>query len=375
MPGMTKGFTSLETPTPSSVQMDLDSPMRSAIALLQTMSFRSFGLSPARSSSSVRACTVLTMAVSLSGAWVEPQRAPASVIRAISIAPRGGEALVRILMNGPLPEPSVGVVDGPPRIFVDFADVRIAVKAVTPSPDPRILRVRVAYHSAQPPVTRVVIDLATPQPLRIERDPTELRIVLGTQPEAEAPPLLPVPPLPEPVPSPPRSESVVRAPASVPGPIGPEPAVPHKAPVPAPSPSAAPRPSGPTAQPAPQRDLERYRRQVTTALDRMRLQQPLLVSLDAREDQSAARIQMAVEEFERLRQDLAAVKPPETLRTQHDMLIQAATLGLMAARLRLESLGNGDANTLRNAASAAAGAILLLDRACADIGCPEPPGR
>jgi hypothetical protein len=41
----------------------------------------------------------------------------------------------------------------------------------------------------------------------------------------------------------------------------------------------------------------------------------------------------------------------------------------MAGRLRLESLRTADANAQRNAASAAAGAIILLDRACADLGC------
>lgn len=83
------------------------------------------------------------------------------------------------------------------------------------------------------------------------------------------------------------------------------------------------------------------------------------------------RVQLAMVEFERLRADLNAIKPPETLRTQHDMLFQATTLALMATRLRLEAFRTTDAATLRNATSAAAGATLLLDRACADLGCPE----
>jgi len=95
------------------------------------------------------------------------------------------------------------------------------------------------------------------------------------------------------------------------------------------------------------------------------------MSLDSAQELAVDRVQLAVEEFERLRSDLTAVKPPETLRSQHDMLFQAATLALMATRLRLEGFRTTDAATLRNAASAAAGATLLLDRACAELGCPE----
>ncbi len=83
------------------------------------------------------------------------------------------------------------------------------------------------------------------------------------------------------------------------------------------------------------------------------------------------RVQLAVEEFERLRQELAGIKPPDSLRPQHDMLLQSTILALMATRLRLEGFRTLDPATLRNAASAAAGATLLLDRVCADLGCPD----
>lgn len=96
-----------------------------------------------------------------------------------------------------------------------------------------------------------------------------------------------------------------------------------------------------------------------------------MISLDSAEAQAMDRVQLAVEEFERLRQELAGIKPPDSLRSQHDMLIQSTTLALMATRLRVEAFRTSDPATLRNVASAAAGATLLLDRACADIGCPE----
>ena len=125
-------------------------------------------------------------------------------------------------------------------------------------------------------------------------------------------------------------------------------------------------PSAPTAK-----DLEQYKRQLAPTLDRLRLQQPLLISLEGSEPQTADRVQLAAEEFDRLRQDLNAIKSPESLRSQHDMLFQSTTLALMAMRLTLQAVRTSDPATLRNAASAAAGATLLLDRACADLGCPD----
>ena len=101
------------------------------------------------------------------------------------------------------------------------------------------------------------------------------------------------------------------------------------------------------------------------------MQAPLLTALDTAEPQDPEGIQLAIDEFERLRQELAGMKPAESLRPQHDMLVQSTILALMATRLRLEAFRTSDAATLRNAASAAAGATLLLDRACADLGCPD----
>jgi hypothetical protein len=86
-------------------------------------------------------------------------------------------------------------------------------------------------------------------------------------------------------------------------------------------------------------------------------------------------MQLAVNELDRIEKELAGFEPPETVQNQHDLLRQAARLGLMAVRLRVEAAARNDAGILRNAASAAAGAILTLDRACADIGCTPPPGR
>ena len=91
-------------------------------------------------------------------------------------------------------------------------------------------------------------------------------------------------------------------------------------------------------------------------------------------DSAKFKKQLAVNELDRIQKDLSAVDPPETLRSQHDLLLQSARLGLMAVRLR-EEAQSADPGALRNSASAAAGAILTLDRACAAVGCPGLPGR
>jgi hypothetical protein len=121
--------------------------------------------------------------------------------------------------------------------------------------------------------------------------------------------------------------------------------------------------------------VERYRSSVSPLLLRLRMQQPLLESLGSLEAQVPSVLQSAIEEFDNVRQELSAVRPPETLKQQHELLMQATRLGMTAARLSVESIKPRDSAVVRNAASAAAGAILMLDRACADLGCPGPPGR
>ena len=75
--------------------------------------------------------------------------------------------------------------------------------------------------------------------------------------------------------------------------------------------------------------------------------------------------------------------PPQTPRAEqpkpapdrgptHDMLLQSTTLAQRALKLRMSG---ADPTALRNAGSAAAGALLLLDRVCIDVGCDAPPKR
>ena len=95
---------------------------------------------------------------------------------------------------------------------------------------------------------------------------------------------------------------------------------------------------------------------------------PLLELMQSLDDELGSRMPSAIQEFDRLRDELVAIKPPDTVRTQHDMLVQVARLGGTAARLRLEAAQTGNVAARRNAASAAAGASLMLDRAFVEVG-------
>jgi hypothetical protein len=336
--------------------------------------------------------------------YADAQATPAIVIRAISATAGGPTVVVTIEATGALPLPSSGVADGPPRIYFDFPGVALKAPAVTSSTDPRLRRIRAGLHSVTPLVTRVVLDLVALQPYSLELGPGRVRVIVGGTPSEFSRGIAPVPPLPEPPKPPPAPReptrplsrvpavtppSVVREPTPptvgppasapvsatpVPGsPVTPIPPVPERPPARMSSPASAPPRAAapPPSLPPPAKDMERYRRQISPALDRLRLQEPLLASLDSAQDQTVDRVQLAVQEFERLRLELAGTKPPDSLRSQHDMLIQSTTLALMATRLRLEAFRTSDPATLRNAASAAAGATLLLDRVCADLGCPD----
>ena len=84
--------------------------------------------------------------------------------------------------NGQLLPSQVGeAADLPPRLFLDFPDVRSDVPSVTPVELGPIERVRVAPNSRTPLVTRVVLDLRWPAAYRIETPETserELRVIV-----------------------------------------------------------------------------------------------------------------------------------------------------------------------------------------------------
>jgi hypothetical protein len=303
-----------------------------------------------------------------------------TTVRSIGASTVADEAVVTIEASGVLPPPTVGALDGPPRIFLDFAGVRAGTSGLARTRDPRVRRVRVATNSASPLVTRVVIDLVTVLPHRVELAAGRAVVFIGAGAplpaapspargtiDATRPPAAtaaPIPALPPPMPDANDLRSAPRLPSSS-SPSSPSSSSSSSSG----AATAAPKlPYRPPATPPPARDIEKYRAQVNPLLERLKLQMPLLEEMESLEEELAARMPMAILEFDRLRDELGVVKPPETLRGQHDLLVQAARLATTAARLRLESVQTGNAAQRRNAASAAAGATLMLDRVFAELG-------
>jgi hypothetical protein len=92
----------------------------------------------------------------------------------------------------------------------------------------------------------------------------------------------------------------------------------------------------------------------------------VLVSIDRRAEQPAGDLTAAAAEFDAVARILAAIRVPASRETTQALLVRASALGARASRMRLDSTQTEDASGW-NAASAAAGALLMLDRASIDI--------
>ncbi len=108
----------------------------------------------------------------------QDQRASAATrVRSITVLPAAdGSARVVIEADGALSPAESDVLNGPPRIYFDFPGLLPADRGAEVTDSPAIRRVRVALHSSEPRVTRVVIDLVRPTTHRIEpsTDPSRL---------------------------------------------------------------------------------------------------------------------------------------------------------------------------------------------------------
>jgi len=304
-------------------------------------------------------------------------------LRTVRVAAEGGATVVTLVADGALPQPTVGVLPDPPRIYLDFRDVTTATDGTRAGADLLVRGVRVAVNQPQPLVTRVVIDLVRPSPHRIDaglRDRGQLTIVVGV------PTAVPVAPAPriagqdvaenvkaENRPSADgRPEAAARAtvPASVP-------AVPAAVPPPKlPDDTAsraalfaesarAPRPGEVRA---PAKDVDQYLRSASAPLERLERLRPVLTSLDARAILPDERLKATAAEFEAIRRTLAAIVPPRTLTAIHQALYDACVLGAASAAARVARAAPDDSTRAWNAASAAAGAIMLIERARAELG-------
>ena len=113
---------------------------------------------------------VFSIVVPNGAAAHQAQGTSGTVLRSIRVAPTagGGATTVVLEADGPLPEPTSEALDGPPRVYLDLKDVTPAATLARWGSDALIVRTRVARHSENPVVTRVVLDLSRASPYRID---------------------------------------------------------------------------------------------------------------------------------------------------------------------------------------------------------------
>jgi hypothetical protein len=282
----------------------------------------------------------------LTSGYDRPASAGPARLLTVTIATSADGTNVVLEGDAPLPVPTVGVVDGPPRIYLDFTGVLPPSSGVFASSAPSIRRVRVALHSDPPVVTRVVIDLVRQTSYRIEPDPgapNRLVISIG------------------------ESEDRGR------GDEGRAPRVEGRNPRTPPSPrsdigeAGGSRTSDPGKQRLPGAE-QTYAQQVSGLLARLEKMRPLLVSIDTRREEPGVSLQVAMSELDSIAKALAGIRPSRRMAPIHDRLQQSCNLASQAVRARMESMVQGSSDVAWTGASAAAGALLLLDRVRADLG-------
>src|SRR5713226_3986340 len=106
---------------------------------------------------------------SVSRSFAAPQAAgkPAVTIRRVAVLDSSNDAKVEITAREPV-TPQTHVVTGPDRLVIDFPNtVPGSDLHNVPVNSGEVKGVRVGLFSTNPPVTRVVLDLKTPQPYQV----------------------------------------------------------------------------------------------------------------------------------------------------------------------------------------------------------------
>ena len=338
-------------------------------------------------------CGVYLIVVMVAGLVPAPAfgQSPGTVIRAIQVVANGSVTHVTVDADGPLPLPQTESLTNPPRIYFDLPGVNHKVKATSAARGGAVSRVRVGLRPEK--ATRVVLDLTRLENYRVIADDHQsgqIRVLIG--PEAaidllttKSPAMkLPAPAGPVSSPSAPVAPARIAEPPARPAPAPiPTPAVtagsgtaaPARPPAIAPStPARSPVLSPEPPRPAlPAGDVVVYRKQIYGELARMEQLRVLVARIDATENIAADILVPAAQEFTDIRRILEAIQPSVHLAVTHDLLMTSCTFGAIASRLAIDAARDSNLETRGRAASAAAGSLMLFDRACADLGCAKPP--
>ena len=137
------------------------------------------------------------------------------------------------------------------------------------------------------------------------------------------------------------------------------------------APSASPSPNAQvTVPPAARSNVSAentYGLRVSAALVRLHAMRPLLAVNRPKRGEPSANLDAAVNEFEAVGKVLAAIKAPRSREGTHALLQRTCTMGERAVRMRQDGARANDPAAVPNAASAAAGALMMLDRANKDL--------
>jgi hypothetical protein len=258
------------------------------------------------------AATLFNAALTTGGQAPALHATPGVAISTVAI--RQG-SVIAIDATGPLPLPRVGMLKNPDRLYLDFDGVSSRTLRVR-GDDRLVTSVRAALNSVAPKVTRVVIDLSAPCRYSLEmsqRTTGHLEIALTSV----------------------ASDIDPRA-------------------------SSAPPPARLATRDAATR---RYLALIEPALSRLDVLREVLRDLDARRIPAVDHVATAQSQLTAFRRTLEGAKPASPVHEAHDLL--KSVIGFASTALALSSDASGAVPP--NASSAAAGALLMLERAEAEL--------
>ena len=134
-----------------------------------------------------------------------------------------------------------------------------------------------------------------------------------------------------------------------------------------PASAAAPAGSSPLAL---TEDARKYLAAAAGSLRRLHDLLPLLEAIDRRSVVPVESLEITEKDLRDIRGELLAVLPPRSIKPTHDMIFRGCSLALQAVTARLEAARQGNTAGDWNTASAAAGAMMLIQRGRAALGQP-----
>ncbi len=120
-----------------------------------------------------------------------PESSEPVLVEKVSVRPQQGALRVDIEASGPLAY-ETRILSNPTRLVIDMPRSVLATRQRSvPVTHAQVAGLRMAQFQAEPPVTRVVIDLTDVIPYEVNPTPEGLRVTLGASAGASAAPLLP----------------------------------------------------------------------------------------------------------------------------------------------------------------------------------------